>query len=187
MNVDIVYFLRNMLTLSLIMTKTLLLIRHAKSDWSVSGQKDFDRALNARGIMDAPRMGSKLHELGIKPDLVISSPARRTTSTAEYICEQIQYPIEKIDFQEDIYEASVRTLLKVVNGLHDKENIVILIGHNPGFSYLAEYLTGTVIGDVPTCGIVELEFNFDSWKLVSQNTATLKRYVYPKMYFSGGE
>jgi phosphohistidine phosphatase len=167
------------------MTKTLLLIRHAKSDWSVQGQKDFDRELNQRGNMDAPRMGSKLFEMGIKPDLVVSSPAQRARSTAEYICEQIKYPLERIDFNEEIYEASVRTLLKVVNELNDIYSTVVIVGHNPGFSYLAENLTGAVIGDLPTCGIIELTFEFDSWALVSQNTAKLKSFIYPKMYFGG--
>src|SRR6478609_9785737 len=104
------------------MGKTLILIRHAKSDWSDGGEKDFDRGLNQRGNMDAPRMGGKLKEMGIMPDLIVSSPALRTTLTTEYICEQINYPFDKVDFQEDIYEASVRTLLKVVNELNDKYN-----------------------------------------------------------------
>jgi phosphohistidine phosphatase len=168
------------------MGKTLILIRHGKSDWSNGGEKDFDRPLNQRGNMDAPRMGGKLKELGIVPDLIVSSPALRTTLTTEYICEQINYPIEKIDFQEDIYEASVRTLLKVVNELNDTYNTVVIVGHNPGFSYLAEYLTGSEVGNIPTCGIVELQIEFDKWSLVSQNTAKMKSFIYPKMFFGGG-
>jgi phosphohistidine phosphatase len=168
------------------MGKTLILIRHAKSDWSNSGDRDFDRPLNNRGNMDAPRMGGKLKEMDIFPDLIVSSPALRTTLTTEYICEQIKYPFDQVDFQEDIYEASVRTLLKVVNELNDKYNTVVIVGHNPGFSYLAEYLTGTEVGNIPTCGIVELNIEFDKWSLVSQHTATLKNFIYPKMFFGGG-
>lgn len=168
------------------MGKTLILIRHAKSDWSESGQRDFDRELNHRGHSDAPRMGAKLFEMDLKPDLIVSSPARRTTLTAEYICEQIHYPFEQVHFEEDIYEASVRTLLKVVNELDNTYNTVIIVGHNPGFSYLAEYLTGSEIGNIPTCGIVELNIELDKWAMVSQNTAQLKSFIYPKMFFGGG-
>jgi len=168
------------------MGKTLILIRHAKSDWSENGQKDFDRELNQRGHMDAPRMGGKLKDLGIVPDLIVSSPAARARLTTEYICEQIHYPLDAVDFQEDIYEASVRTLLKVVNELNDKYKTVVIVGHNPGFSYLAENLTHTEIGNIPTCGIVELQFELDSWALISQNTATLKSFIFPKMFFGGG-
>ena len=164
------------------MTKTLLLIRHAKSDWSVQGQKDFERELNQRGNMDAPRMGAKMLELGLIPDFVVSSPAKRAMMTAEYICEQIKYPADKIDFQEDVYEASVRTLLKIVNELDDSYQTVALFGHNPGFSYLAEYLTGAVIGDMPTCGIAQLTFEGSKWSEVSQNTGHLKSLIFPKMY-----
>lgn len=168
------------------MGKTLILIRHGKSDWSNNGEKDFDRPLNSRGNMDAPRMGGKLKDMGIVPDLIVSSPSLRTTMTTEYICEQIRYPLENVDFQEDIYEASVRTLLKVVNELDEKYQTVIIVGHNPGFSYLAEYLSGTIIGNVPTCGMVELTFELDTWAAVSQNTAALKSFIYPKMFFGGG-
>lgn len=168
------------------MGKTLILIRHGKSDWSDGGEKDFDRGLNQRGNMDAPRMGGKLKEMGIMPDLIVSSPALRTTLTAEYICEQIKYPFENVDFQEDIYEASVRTLLKVVNELNDDHNTVVIVGHNPGFTYLAEYLTGNEIGNIPTCGIVELSIELDKWEMVSQHTAQVKSFIYPKMFFGGG-
>lgn len=168
------------------MGKTLILIRHGKSDWSEGGQKDFDRELNHRGHSDAPRMGGKLFEMNLKPDLIVSSPARRTTLTTEYICEQIKYPFDEVDFQEDIYEASVRTLLKVVNELDNKHSTVVIVGHNPGFSYLAEYLTGSVIGNIPTCGLVELNIELDKWELISQNTAQLKSFIYPKMFFGGG-
>jgi phosphohistidine phosphatase len=162
------------------MAKNLFLVRHAKSDWSVSGQKDFERQLNGRGLNDAPKMGRKLYEMGMKPDLIISSPAVRARLTAELIAEQLKYDTDKIVFNEEIYEASVRSLLKVINSIDDKNKTVIIVGHNPTFTYIAESLTKREIGNIPTCGAVQMEFNLNSWKEVSEGTGTLKSYNYPK-------
>ncbi|HVD98124.1 MAG TPA: histidine phosphatase family protein [Cytophagaceae bacterium] len=162
------------------MSKTLIFMRHAKSDWSIAGQKDFDRTLNNRGLGDAPRMGRRLHEMGVKPDLVISSPAVRAKTTAEYVSEQLGYDIDNIVYDPEIYEASVRSLLAVINNLDDSKNCIIIFGHNPTHTYLAEYLTKEAIGNIPTSGAVCINFEFDSWKLVSQNTGKMQWFEYPK-------
>jgi phosphohistidine phosphatase len=162
------------------MVKNLLLVRHAKSDWSVPGQKDYDRELNARGCLDAPRMGRKLYEMDVKPEIIISSPAARARLTAEFIAEQLHYDVEKILFEEEIYEASVRSLLAVINNISDEYNKVMLVGHNPAFTYIAEYLTKKPFENIPTCGIVSIDFPVDSWKEISGDTGNLKWFIYPK-------
>lgn len=162
------------------MGKTLIFMRHAKSDWSIAGQKDFDRTLNNRGLGDAPRMGRRLHEIGVKPDLVVSSPAIRAKTTAEYVSKQLGYDIDAIVYDEEIYESSVRSLLGIVNKLDDRYNNVIIFGHNPTHTYLAEYLTKEAIGNIPTAGAVCIDFDLDSWQLVSQGTGKMRWFEYPK-------
>ncbi len=162
------------------MAKTLIFMRHAKSDWSIAGQKDFDRTLNNRGLGDAPRMGRRLLEIGVKPDLVLSSPAIRAKTTAEYVSEQLGYDLDAIVYDKEIYESSVRSLLGVVNHLEDQYNCVIIFGHNPTHTYLAEYLTKEAIGNIPTAGAVCINFEFDSWKLVSEGTGKMRWFEYPK-------
>lgn len=163
------------------MPYNLYLLRHAKSDWSVPGQKDIDRELNSRGLNDAPRIGRRLHDLGVRPERVICSPARRTKMTALYVCEQLHYDQDSIVYSEDIYEASMRTLLSAINGLDDNWRSVMLIGHNPGLTYLAEYMSRQELGNIPTSGVINLEFDVDSWQEVSGGTAILKWFIYPKM------
>lgn len=162
--------------------KNLIMMRHAKSDWTNPTQKDFERTLNARGHRVAPRMGYKLHELEVHPDAIVSSPAERTKLTAEYLAEQLNIETSEIVYDEAIYEASVRSLLEVVNHLDDDHDTVILIGHNPSFSYLAEYLSGEEIGNIPTCGVVYLQFEFTTWKEVSQDTGSMKWFIYPRKF-----
>jgi len=161
------------------MLHKLYLLRHAKSDWSVSGQKDIDRELNAKGINDALRIGRRLYDMEVMPDLIICSVAQRTRQTAEYICEQLKFDQDAIVFNEDIYEASMRTLFNTITTLDDQHKSVMLIGHNPGFTYLAEYLTKEVIENVPTCGVVCIEFDIDSWKEVSGGLGVLKWFIHP--------
>lgn len=166
------------------MARILYLVRHAKSDWSVPGQSDFDRGLNKRGLFDAPMMGKILKELHVNPDLIISSPALRARTTAEYIAEQLGYSLEKIKYDDEIYEASPRTLLRLVNNMDDKFKNVMLFGHNPTFTYLAEFLSKEQIDNIPTSGVVKLHFEYDSWSMVTEGSAEMVWFEYPKKYKS---
>lgn len=165
------------------MSKILYLARHAKSDWSIPGQKDFERELNTRGLTDAPKMGRKLHEMQVLPDLILSSPAVRAKNTAELMAEQLQYELDKIVFDEELYEASVRNLMAVISRVSPENNKIMIFGHNPSLTYMAEYLTKEVIGNIPTSGILEISLNIDSWEEVSGELGKLNWFIYPKLVF----
>ncbi len=162
------------------MTKRLVLVRHAKSDSSDPGQKDFDRLLNVRGFQDAPRTGARLVELGVKPDAVFSSPAMRARMTSEFVCEQLKYDVNEVVYDEELYEASVRSLLNFINAIEDKNSTVLMFGHNPTYTYIAEALSGKEIGNIPTCGAVSLTFEVESWSEVSAGLANLEWFIFPK-------
>lgn len=162
------------------MPKRLVLVRHAKSDKTIPGQKDFDRSLSDKGHLDAHRMGHLLSEMDIKFDAIISSPAERAKLTAQYFCEQLKIDIESIIYNENIYEASTRILMSEVCAIDDKFNIVMVFGHNPGFSYLAEYLTKEIIGDIPTCSILVIDLAIDHWIETSQGLGKLVSMDFPK-------
>ena len=160
--------------------KVLYLLRHAKSDWSIGGQNDFDRGLNKRGLSNAPFMGKILKERGVQPDMILSSPAKRAKLTSAMVSEQLDLS-DRVEFNEEIYEASPRTLLKLVNELSPDQNEVMLVGHNPTFTYLAEYLTKEEIGNMPTCSCVKIKF-FNEWNEVREGTGDLLWFEYPKKY-----
>ena len=161
--------------------KTLFLVRHAKSSWKDSSIDDNDRPLNKRGKRDAPFMGELLKEKVVNPDLVISSPAKRASKTAQIIAEQIGYYKKDIIYSEEIYEASSRELVDFIKKIDDKYNSVMLFGHNPGFTMLNNFLSKHYIDNIPTCGIVALEFN-NTWKEIDKNTAKMIFFDYPKRY-----
>jgi phosphohistidine phosphatase len=160
--------------------KNLTLIRHAKSSWKNTYLADLDRPLNKRGKRDAPVMGKRLAERESLPDLVISSPATRALVTAEIIAEEIGYPPEEIVVDERIYGAGVIELLSVIQSLDDGLDHVMYFGHNPGLTDLANHLCPHYISNVPTCGIVELTFDTETWASVGYSEPTQVYFDYPK-------
>lgn len=162
------------------MPKILILVRHAKSDWSVAGQKDFDRSLNERGHRDAPRMAQLLKDKNLTIDALISSPAERARHTALYFIEQLKRNEDEIILNENLYEASARIWMNEVNELDNNFNTVVMFGHNPGISYFAEYVTKSEIGELPTCAILGIAFETDDWKTVSEDTGKAIFFEYPK-------
>jgi len=158
--------------------KKLVIIRHAKSDWEDTSLDDYDRPLNERGLKDATFMGKHLKEKGLVPDLIMSSPALRAITTAEFIAKEIGYE-KAITPNQYIYEAYVNTLQEVVSFIHDANDTVFLVGHNPGVSALA-YMLSELKQSVPTCATVEIDFDCDSWMDVSRENSTLVSYDFPK-------
>ena len=161
--------------------KTLYLARHAKSSWKHPELSDTERPLNKRGKRDAPYIGNLLKEKGVKPDIVISSPAVRARKTALAIAEIIDYPKSKILIDNNIYESSSSELIKIIQGFDDKYNSVMMFGHNPGFTMLNNYLTDSFIDNVPTCGVVGIHFN-SSWKKINSNSGKAFFFIYPKLF-----
>ena len=155
-------------------------MRHAKSDWSDLDLRDFDRPLNERGRTDAPEMGQRLLKKMIKPDKVISSTAVRALDTCKIICHTIAYKEQAIIEEPRIYEAAVPTLLDIVNHLDNDKDVVALFGHNNGITDFAVYLTGSDIYNIPTCGMVLIEFPFDDWRMVNKGCGELVFFDYPK-------
>jgi phosphohistidine phosphatase len=160
--------------------KQLLIIRHAKSDWGDSSIDDFDRPLNKRGHRNASDMAGRLAKISVIPELLISSPALRAISTAQYFANAFGYSEKDIVEEPAIYESSTSTLLKIVNSLPNKYNFAALFGHNPGLTNLAINLADFDVYNIPTCGMVLIEFPFDDWKMVSSGTGNVKFYDYPK-------
>jgi len=162
--------------------KTLCLIRHAKSSWKFPNLSDFDRPLKKRGISDAPLMGTVLKQKGVKPDLMLSSPANRAISTAKLIAKELGYPQMDIEQNKGIYHAYTTDLLKIVQNIEDKYSTVCIFGHNPGFTDLANFLTGATIFNVPTSGVCCVHFPISTWKDIAQNKGELAFFEYPKLY-----
>ena len=160
--------------------KTLFLVRHAKSSWESPLLPDHERPLNARGKRDAPRMGKRLVSRGVKPDILISSPAVRAYSTAVKIAAEIDYPKDDIQVNEKLYFEGTSSVLDVIHSLIPRISSAMLFGHNPIMTQLVNYLANTTIGNVPTCGIAEIKFDAESWEEVDEGLGAMQLFDYPK-------
>ncbi len=160
--------------------KTLYIIRHAKSSWKDTSLDDFDRPLNKRGRRDAPLMGEILQKRGIKVDLILSSPAVRAKATAQIVVQKMNNS-QKIFFNQEIYEATSFELNALLQKIDNKYSSVFIFGHNTGFSDLANEYVG-LEENIPTCGVVEIGFECESWSEISSDNAELVSFDYPKKH-----
>ena len=160
--------------------KELLLVRHAKSSWDDPYLDDHDRPLNERGLRNAPEMGKRLQGSSIRPDVWISSTAVRAISTAEIIATQIDFPNDQIKQTKDLYHASATELQEFIGGLDDQFATAMLFGHNPGMTSLAANLYGLPIDNIPTCGVVCLQFSENNWSAVSSVPPVRAYFDFPK-------
>lgn len=162
------------------MVRNLYLIRHADAEDLQSGMKDIDRSLTRTGFRNAANAGQFLAGKNVNVQAFLSSTAQRARQTTETIADQLKYGMEQITFTEEIYEASTRILFRLVTELPKEASTVIMLGHNPGLTFLAEYLTGEVIGNVAPSGIVHLRWQEVSWEEISQNSGELVTYHPPE-------
>jgi phosphohistidine phosphatase len=158
--------------------KTLLLMRHAKSNWDDASLRDFDRPLAERGRRDAPRMARALVALDSAPDFIVSSPAARARETIEAVRSEGQL-IAPLEFDENIYDASTAALMRIVRRLPDEHRRVLMVGHNPGFEDLLTRLTGER-GRMPTAAIACIEFQVDRWDDIEDGQGKLVWLLTPK-------
>lgn len=164
--------------------KRLYLVRHAKSSWSNPELRDFDRPLNKRGNRDAPFMGSLIKEKGIRPDLLISSPSKRALATAEYFADELDYRKNDIVKEDDLYEAGVRDILRIVSLQEEKFDSIMLFGHNPGITDFCNMISDKQIDNIPTSAVVSLILNPGQWNKINEGTCKLEFFEYPKKYFN---
>lgn len=159
----------------------LFLLRHAKSGWKNSILDDFIRPLKKSGIEEVSFMGNVYKKLcETVPDVVITSPARRALETAQLFVKEIGYPPDKIILQQKMYETESEELLKILRDIKDVCKNVIMIGHNPEFTEFANrIIQNTWIDNIPTCGLVGVEFKVKSWGKIEEKSGKLFCFEYP--------
>ena len=122
-------------------------------------------------------MAERTVERGERLEFLLSSGAKRAVSTAHEFHRV--FPDAELHTENAIYEARVSDLLQVVNKLPNDKGVVALFGHNPGFSQLVDYLCDYAM-HLPTAGLVKINFELDSWELVSESTGEIEYIDYPK-------
>ncbi len=162
--------------------KRVILVRHAKSI-SHGYDQDYDRTLTERGEEDAQTISIELQRLTIHPNLIIASPAVRTTQTARIYAQTLNYPVNKILFEKKLYSGkSVENFLLMLQELEDEKETVMVIGHNPTVYYYIHYLMHNFTDDVPTCSTVAIDFDVERWSQLREYQGEMAFRFIPDMF-----
>ncbi len=166
------------------MSRTLLLLRHAKAAWDTDAPSDFERPLAKRGKKDAPRIGRFLRMEGLVPDLVFSSSARRARKTASKVARELELSKKEIVLEDRLYEASLGTLLEFLATVPADAETVLLVGHIPDLENLLRHLARELPKSpegklLPTCAVARLVMP-DDWRVLGRGVAELVSITRPK-------
>lgn len=170
---------------------TLYLLRHAKSSWKDKNQSDFDRPLNQRGHGDAVELGCYLHRLGIHPDLVLLSKAKRTCETFEHMVAQMSPPSDVMTLKK-LYSASPTEIITEIKNHGNSSPHLMVIAHNPGIEALAWQLTASDPNNAlailavkyPSAGLATLTFDISTWDALTDKSGTLVNFTTPRLRLS---
>ncbi len=161
--------------------KTLYFFRHAKSSWEEAGQSDFDRPLLETGIKRTKKVIHYLEKRGITADLIISSPAVRALETAKLVAAGIGYPADKIVIEKKIYDGYYTKILEIIYGTPNEIGSLMIFGHNPTITLLANQFVRPEIEMIPTSGVACITFMTSKWEEISGTDHETEFVLYPKM------
>jgi phosphohistidine phosphatase len=157
------------------------MIRHAKSSWANPLQSDFERPLNGRGNTDAPMMGERIKSMGVVPDLIISSTAKRAKQTAKKIAAAVGYNEERIKWVDVLYHCIPQVFEETLYEIDDSIGTVFIVAHNPGITEFVNDLSPEFTVDhMPTCGIVGAEVEAKHWEMFPSAKKKVFLFEYPK-------
>ncbi len=164
------------------MGKKIFIVRHGKSDWSTPDISDIDRPLKPRGVRDAYKMAKLLKQKKEQANLIISSPATRAIHTAIIFSRILQIPEKNILVEYKLYMADSAAIKEYCQNISDDYNEIMIVGHNPGFTSFANKFTPNDITNVPTSGLVILDFDCSSWKDIAPEVLKDHFFDYPRKH-----
>ena len=156
----------------------LMLLRHAKSDWTARYGADQNRPLNKRGVRSARAVGEFVARYRLTPELVLASPAVRTRTTAELAAEAGGWS-SAIEVVPKLYGAGPGDVLQLVQEVTGVERLMV-VGHEPTMSGVLEYLTGHRIR-VTTATLAYMRSRYVSWSDLDHGTARLELLIRPRL------
>lgn len=164
------------------MKKTVLLVRHAKTEKFHESGLDFERKLTSRGKEDALTMVERLKKKGITIDHFFSSPAKRAKKTCLLFTHAYKAGEEKITYDESLYMPEYENFLKVIKNADDQYNDIAVFSHNPGITEFATSLCDAVrIDHMPTCSVFAVSTKIQSWKEFEKAEKKFEFFEQPRL------
>lgn len=160
--------------------KTLVIARHAKSSWDYDSVDDFDRPLKESGIRNAYLVAETLKKKNIVFDYIYSSPANRALHTAIIFSRVLKLPFQQLEIHDELYSESDSDVIQFIRNIPENVSSVLIVGHNPTFTDLANRFLKQRISNLPTAGAVLLEFNCESWSQTGPVAVVKDNLFFPK-------
>lgn len=160
--------------------KTIILVRHAKSSWDDFSLKDEERPLTDRGKKNAPEMAKRLLKKKVPIDVILSSPAKRAKSTAEYFAGEYDIAKKKIILIPELYMASNEAFIKTIRNAPEKADSIAIFSHNNGITQFANTLSATRIDHMPTCSVFAVKTDINEWSDFEPGKTEFYFFDYPK-------
>ncbi len=177
-----VMFLNSIVVYPTSAMKTIHLLRHAKSSWADPELEDRDRPLNNRGKRSVVLMIEPLWKAGCRFENVYTSPAKRARSTIKKMAKALKGEGIHWHTDEALYTFEAGDLLAWLQQRSDALEDVMLVGHNPAITDLANRLGDETIDKVPTCGYVQLQTEVTTWSELGPDCASTVKFLYPKLF-----
>ena len=160
--------------------KTLHIVRHAKSSWDYENITDTDRPLKLKGIQNAYEMARRLKIKNSLPEFIISSPANRALHTAIIFARVIEIPLSKLVIDSTLYGSDPSAIVNLIKNTNNLIHSIMIFGHNPDFTNLANLFVKKPILEIPTTGIVSISFNVSQWADISKEMVLFVNVDFPK-------
>lgn len=155
-------------------------MRHGDAAWEDPGTDDFARPLNRRGIAGAEAMARRLRELGLVPDRLLASTARRAEQTADIVARELALPVRRVLRDEALYLAGAAELLRIIQGTGPRIAHLLVIAHNPGASDLIHKLVPAGgISTLTAAALCSIEFEVEAWPAIGPETVRNVQYEAP--------
>lgn len=161
--------------------KKLIFIRHGKAEEESSGINDFERSLTVKGKTIAGLMAGKLREKENGQVVILTSPAFRALETALIFADEFGTSAENIIMKSNMYLGlSFHDLPVLLAGIPEETETVMLFGHNPSFTHIANMLTKEGCDMIPKTGIICISFKARTWSEITRNSGTTDYFLKPE-------
>jgi len=161
--------------------KTLYIVRHAKSSWDFPDLPDVERPVIEEGIFKTKKIAIELKKRNVSVDLILSSHAKRALETAKMIATGIYFPVEKIEVSKDIYEVGMDDVFDMIFEVNNDVQSLMIVGHNPTFTQIANYFLQEEIDIIPTSGVISIDFETNNWADIKKAKHKINFILFPKM------
>lgn len=163
------------------MKRTLIVIRHAKTEEQKEHQTDFERNLTERGKNNAQQMAKRLADKGYQPDLILTSSANRTEQTTEIVKKAGRFSSAKKQSTQELYHATPDKIESAIMSVDDEVQTLMVVGHNPGISeFVFDCDSKSISSSMPTSAVAVFTFKADNWQAFPTAKKTLALFDYPK-------